>query len=362
VGNKIVFLGDSITCGSNDNANNAQGISWPLMAMLRSGGRVLMARNAGVAGNTSAQMLARFDSDVTPYAPSAVVLMAGTNDIGNSVTFATYQSNILAILQKIRSIGATPILCTIPCNDDVATRQPRISVWNQWLRRLALSEGAAIFDAYAVLVDPTNGHYLASYYSDGTHPNFAGCLALGQAFADQMTPFLPKWTPPLPLDNGDNSGLLSTNPILLTDTNADGIPDGWIAYGGTSGFAHALVTDASVPGKMMQITQTANASIRALERAIASANLAVGDKLAVLGIIKSDGGVDAQAQVKFVGPNLTSKPCYLNVFATSGFFYQELTVPAGTTQINVDCIAGAGTGVVAFGQIQVYNLTAMGLA
>lgn len=47
---------------------------------------------------------------------------------------------------------------------------------------------------------------------------------------------------------------------------------------------------------------------------------------------------------------------------TRGVTYQEFVVPAGTTSNMVDLIAGAGSGVVAWGQITRVNLTALGLS
>lgn len=85
-------------------------------------------------------------------------------------------------------------------------------------------------------------------------------MTMGQVMSDTLTTYLPPWAPILAQDNADTAQLYSSNPILLTDSNADGVPEGWYAYGGSTGYAHALVTDSLIPGKLMQVTRTANAA------------------------------------------------------------------------------------------------------
>jgi lysophospholipase L1-like esterase len=174
-GNAIVYLGDSITLGATDYSANSLGASFPLYAQLFSKGRCLMVRNAGIAGNTTTQMLARFDTDVTPYAPATVFILGGTNDSGALVATATYQANIAAIVAKVRAIGARPVLGTIAPNNAGGTRMTLVRQWNNWLKRYGAANGITVVDFYATLADPTNGQYLSAYSSgDGTHPNEAG--------------------------------------------------------------------------------------------------------------------------------------------------------------------------------------------
>lgn len=357
-GNRIVTLGDSLTAGAWDTASQVQGASWPLYAQMFSGGRVFIGRNSGIGGDQTSMMLTRFDTDVTPYRPSTVTLLGGINDIGNSIPLATTQANITAMVTKIRGIGAVPVLCTTaPSN--TSGYHAQISVLNNWLRRFAAAQGIALIDFCKLLIDPTNGNYLSTYFNDGTHPNELGTRAMGQAASDALGPVLPPWTPPLANDNTDTSGLITTNPLLITDTNSDGIPDGWISYGGSSGFANALVTDSVTPGKLMQITQTANASIRLLEIGPITTGYSIGDRLSVSGVITSNGGVQAQIKVDFGVSN--AQPANFTGAVTRGVVYQEMTVPTGATGVLIDCIAGAGTGVVAWGQITVLNLTRLGI-
>src|SRR4051812_9442138 len=82
-GNRTVFLGDSITAFGNayeTGASNTFGWGWTAQATFLSKGRIFQVNNAGVPGNTMAQMLARFQKDVAAYSPEKVVIAGGTND------------------------------------------------------------------------------------------------------------------------------------------------------------------------------------------------------------------------------------------------------------------------------------------
>lgn len=354
-GNRVAYLGDSITQAGWQNSTNFQSDSYPLYAMLTSGCRLVTVANAGLSGDTSGGALSRFDSQVAPFAPTAVVILLGTNDIGLGYAMSTWTANIEAIVAKTRGCGAVPVLCTIPPNND-STRHAMINTWNAWLRRYAASQGLTIINFYKLLADPTNGNYSSTYVTDGTHPNTAGYLAMGNLVSSVLSPLAPNWQPYVSQDNTDALNVLtSTNSVMLTDANSDGVPDGWFAYGGSSGYAHALVTDSQVVGKMAQITQTANASIRSIQKGLSG--VSVGDQIAISGIVTSDGGVAVHAKTTFVGASSSADASSFTNPVTRGWFYQEFTIPASTTSVTLDLIAGAGTGVVAFGQVTAINLT-----
>lgn len=68
--------------------------------------------NEGVSGNTSAQLLARYDADILPNNSKYVMVLIGTNDWYGSVVVRDYLANIRSIVQKIRDDGAEPVLFT----------------------------------------------------------------------------------------------------------------------------------------------------------------------------------------------------------------------------------------------------------
>ncbi len=85
---RVVFLGDSITDGWRLNEY------FPNRDFL----------NRGISGQITSQMLGRFLNDVVSVRPSAVVILAGTNDIGRGVDIVTVESNLTAICGPGRSL------------------------------------------------------------------------------------------------------------------------------------------------------------------------------------------------------------------------------------------------------------------
>lgn len=260
-GGRGVALGDSITQASDQDSNKTQGASWPNYLTMFSGGRATVI-NAGIAGNTTAQMLARFDTDVTPHKPSFVALLGGTNDIGQSRSFADWSADVRSIVGKIRTIGAVPVLGTIPPNNDGARRQA-ITHFNAWLRSYAEAEGLTVINFYALLADPATANFKTAYNNDGTHPNSAGQAAMGQLASDTLTPLLPANSPMIATEDIDWNNLIAKG--TFAGASGTGVPEGWIdAAGVPTGSALSYVTDSAVPGQMVKITQNGTTGPRQL--------------------------------------------------------------------------------------------------
>lgn len=193
-GRSLLALGDSITAVSGGTSLPAS-VNFAMLAAWSLAPRLCYIHNAGVGGDTTAQMLARFTTDVTPYSPNLVTIMGGTNDSRLSVSLATFQANIAALVAAVRAIGATPIICTVPPNSGATGGAPRkalIAAYNAWLPTYCTAEGITLFDAYAVLNDPGNDtNIMAAYDLDGTHPNYAGQVALGAALTTRLSAIIP---------------------------------------------------------------------------------------------------------------------------------------------------------------------------
>lgn len=70
--------------------------------------------NKGIGGNTSTNLLDRFDSDVTSQNPDFVWVIAGVNDYNQDVPVATYLASMQGIIAKISSIGAQGVIIDSP--------------------------------------------------------------------------------------------------------------------------------------------------------------------------------------------------------------------------------------------------------
>jgi lysophospholipase L1-like esterase len=163
--NTVVFLGDSLTA------------NWPLSVYFPGKSYV----NLGVGGNTTAQMLARFDTDVTSHHPDAVLIWGGTNSVGTNPD-EVVEGELQAIYEKTMSAGITPIACTISPRRDPARGwpdyNPHIVAINSWIKEYAAAHGIAVADFYTVTVDAGDGQLRAEFSYDGVHITTAAYQAI----------------------------------------------------------------------------------------------------------------------------------------------------------------------------------------
>ena len=143
-------------------------------------------KNLGHSGDTTADMLARFDRDVLPFAPRVLIIMGGVNDYRSGVYGAQTVRNLAALGEKCRAHGITPIFLTAtPIRPALMTSRMTImtppSDWmdhrdyiNDWVRQQEFS-----VDVSSTLAD-ANGELEAAYTTDGLHPDYMGKKHIGQ--------------------------------------------------------------------------------------------------------------------------------------------------------------------------------------
>ena len=127
--------------------------------------------NSGFPGDTTLELLKRFDRDVASHFPDVVVLLAGSNDMfypGHILDIATYQKNLNALLDRINNIRAQAILLTAPrflknllienfpetINHPVSLDE-RLAMLNRTIRETAADRYIPLVDAYS-LIDPVD--------------------------------------------------------------------------------------------------------------------------------------------------------------------------------------------------------------
>jgi lysophospholipase L1-like esterase len=166
---RIVFLGDSITRVWD------LGESFPGEPYL----------NRGIDSQTTSQMLVRFRQDVIDLQPASVVILAGTNDLGDTsaapLPIPDIERNLqtmadLAVAHNIRPIFAS----VLPVHNHglkviiSAERSPQsILEVNRWLRSYCAQYGYTYIDYHSALVSP-DGMMRKELSEDGIHPNAAG--------------------------------------------------------------------------------------------------------------------------------------------------------------------------------------------
>jgi lysophospholipase L1-like esterase len=163
---RVVLIGDSIT------------ENWKARDPARFTAGVV---DRGISGQTSPQMLLRFQQDVIALRPRVVHIMAGTNDIAGNTGLTPderFQDNIRAMVELAKAHGVKVILASIPPAKGFYWRPQvrpaeRIRAWNGWLRRYAHDRRLTFVDYYPVLADPEGGLDPA-FSADGVHPSRAG--------------------------------------------------------------------------------------------------------------------------------------------------------------------------------------------
>lgn len=360
IGSRFGYLGDSLTAGAV--SGTTRGWAWPMALTMLSGGAVRPVIINGFPGQRSDQILPHV-AEILATDVSVCVVAMGTNDILQSVPVATAAANIVSACAQLVAAGIQPVLGLLPPNN--GSYKNAITTLNGWLRRWGAKNRFPVIDFYGTLADPANGNYLAAYYNDGTHPNAVGYLAMAQTAWTTLQPILRPAPPMLTQQNADGMNLLPANTCFLTDAGADGIPDGWTTYGGGSGYTHSLITgDTSIKGSWAQIACASSASDRVLEFN-ATAGVVPGHTILVagrIGVTAYTSGTGAAVKVTFTGGSANAYPVYQFKTVASGPFAQELVVPAGTTAILFDFIAGAGTGTYRLAQPTIYDLSSFDLA
>ena len=165
--NNIVFMGDSITeyWKTNDPTFFSEN---PYI-------------DRGISGQTTAEMLHRFQQDVIDLKPSVVVILAGINDIAENsgpITLGQILDNIVAMVDLADDNDIKVILCSIvPANKfnwnpKIQPAQKVIEL-NEMLEDYAIQNKITFIDYYNEMVDSDKGLQL-QYGEDGVHPNLAG--------------------------------------------------------------------------------------------------------------------------------------------------------------------------------------------
>jgi hypothetical protein len=234
---KVSILGNSFT---------ATDFSWFYEFVSASGGAFVPWVVAGVAGNTSAQMLARVDS--IPSTSDICVIDEGPNDILNAVTSQQHIANYSAICSNLQGRGVEPVIKLCPPLNTRADKVGDYRVAEIWF---CMQRGYRFIDPFGRMFDPTTGGWLAGYSGDGTHPTLlkyrdGGTEAIknitGQAVPAGLTRLANTYTSYVV--NGlfiDSSGGLGTGWTLsgpatpaIESGTADGVIGNWQTLSATT--------------------------------------------------------------------------------------------------------------------------------
>jgi lysophospholipase L1-like esterase len=139
----------------------------------------------GISGQTSPQMLLRFQQDVVALRPAVVHIMAGTNDLSGATGPSSpedFRNNIRAMVDMAQAHRIKVVLASILPTDHFMMRKDlrpagQVRELNTWLRAFAAEHGLIYADYYPVLATP-EGAFNPALSNDGLHPNTDGYAAM----------------------------------------------------------------------------------------------------------------------------------------------------------------------------------------
>lgn len=174
----LMFLGDSIVEGYGVEPEEC----W--ISLLSA-----QAVNCGVSGDTTRDVLRRFDAEIYGRKPDTIVLLVGINDLLCGMRVPSVTERMSQLIEQIQSIPAKPVLCTYPEPDyDQLLNEGYVPPWmysfaerlrelHRWIRITCQEHGFLCID-FAWEVQERVGKDRVRLFLDGIHPNAYGHLLL----------------------------------------------------------------------------------------------------------------------------------------------------------------------------------------
>ena len=148
-------------------------------------------KNLARSGDTTQQMIDRFDNDVLPFAPKVLLIMAGVNDIRTGSTAEAVIKNLEVLRDKCLANDITPVFCTvtamnpdkmnlrgIPLTDgDWREAREKVNLW--------IMSTPYFVDVASPLIDG-EGYLRSELTPDGLHPALRGKKIMGETVAKYL--------------------------------------------------------------------------------------------------------------------------------------------------------------------------------
>lgn len=200
--NRIVFTGDSVTDdGRARPVGEGNGLGNGYVALIDAFLSVdrpdlnLRIFNTGLSGNTSKDLLDRWDSDVNALSPDHVVVMIGINDVwrqfdmpqcvDRAVLPDEYENNLNAIADKTTAklIFMSPFY--METNKSDAMRR-RTDEYAAICKKVAAARNIPFVDVQAAFDEYLKHRYPAFVSWDRVHPGRYGSVVIARAFLNAV--------------------------------------------------------------------------------------------------------------------------------------------------------------------------------
>lgn len=188
---RFCALGDSITHGGGS-------ISVPPSTVMYNWETycAIPVKNLGRSGDTTAELLARFNNDVLPFRPEVLFIMAGVNDYRANILGSESVENLAAIRNACEQNGIKPVFLTpTPLNpaqiQKVNFVDPPPEDWQEHQRFICewIRDQEYFIDVNEKLTDD-EGNLIDALSVDGLHPDADGKRIIGEAVAAWLDKYL----------------------------------------------------------------------------------------------------------------------------------------------------------------------------
>ena len=165
---RVVFMGDSITDSWGHGPASGFFPGKPYV-------------NRGISGQTTAQMVVRFQQDVVHLKPALVVILAGTNDIAGNTGLSSLEmieDNLSSMAEIAQANGIRVVLSSVLPVSDYPWRRglrpaEKVRSVNAWMRAFCSQHGYTFLDYYSAMTN-ADGGLDPNLSKDGVHPTAAG--------------------------------------------------------------------------------------------------------------------------------------------------------------------------------------------
>ena len=178
---RLIFIGDSIVAGSGD--DECRGWVGRVGSASRRAGVDHTPYNLGIGGDTTADVLARWEQEVTrrlnPDIDNRLVIQVGVNDARDGVERPAGDSarDLAALVDGARGIGLEPLVVG-PIPTVQAEESERIAALSRRFADVCAEARAAFIEAHAAL--RANATFLSGLATDGYHPDADGYTEIAQ--------------------------------------------------------------------------------------------------------------------------------------------------------------------------------------
>ncbi len=190
-GDKIAFLGDSITAGGA----KPGGYCHLIIETLNQKGLEVTPKYSGISGHKSNQMLARLEKDVLSHKPQWMTLSCGVNDVWHGkrgVELEDYKKNITSIVDQAQAAGIKVILLTSTMIKEDASNDlnQKLKGYNEFIVQLSKEKNCLLADLNGIMQETiktmeknAKGNTVTS---DGVHMNSLGNMMMAKGILEVM--------------------------------------------------------------------------------------------------------------------------------------------------------------------------------